>query len=98
MCTTSKGKETRTRTGMKRLYQNGSIPRNACVAHKFISKCDYQERVTPDRHATVQTDTGQIDPYVLLCFAGDIKSKDDMVELHVLMHTSTPLVLYMPPT
>ena len=34
-----------------------------------IAMRDYQESVT-----TGQTDAGQSDPYVLLCFAGDTKS------------------------
>ena len=41
-----------------------------------IAMRDYQESVTTvqtDRHT--QTDAGQSDPYVSLCFAGEIKSK-----------------------
>ena len=34
---------------------------------------DYQESVTTDRQTDRQTDAGQSDPYVPLCFAGDTK-------------------------
>ena len=59
---------------VEQIYKNGSIPRNACMACKtkqqcdLPEKCDYQENVT-----TGQTDAGQSDPYVPLCFAGNIK-------------------------
>ena len=46
--------------------------------------CDFQESVTTGqthRHTDGQTDAGQSDPYVPLCFAGDTKS----VSLKVLM-------------
>ena len=46
-----------------------------------IAMRDYQESVTTgqthihtDRRTDRQTDAGQSDPYVLLCFAGDITS------------------------
>ena len=41
-----------------------------------IAMRDYQESVTPgqtDRRTDRQTDDGQSDPYVPLCFAGDTK-------------------------
>ena len=41
-----------------------------------IAMCDYQESVTTgqtDRQTHGQTDAGQSDPYVRLCFAGDTK-------------------------
>ena len=38
-----------------------------------ISMCDYQESVTTGQTHR-QTDAGQSDPYVLLCFAGDTKN------------------------
>ena len=69
---------------------SGSIPRNACVAcETYIAKrdseecmCrlrniamrDYQESVTT-RQMDGQTDAGQSDPYVPLCFAGDTTSQ-----------------------
>ena len=37
-------------------------------------KCDYQESVT-----TGQTDAGQSDPYVPLCFAGDTKTNEIII-------------------
>ena len=42
-----------------------------------IAMRDYQESVTtavPDRQMDRQTDAGQSDPYVPLCFAGDTKN------------------------
>ena len=53
------------------INHNGSIPRNACVAW-LPRKCDYHQtdRQT-DKLTDGQTDTGQSDPYVRLCFAGD---------------------------
>ena len=51
--------------------QNGSIPRNACVAcETYIAMYDYQESVT-----TGQIDVGQNDPYVSLCFTVDTKKQ-----------------------
>ena len=41
-----------------------------------IAMHDYQESLTTgqtDRHTDRQTDAGQSDPYVLLCFADDTK-------------------------
>ena len=41
-----------------------------------IAMRDYQESVPigqTDRHTHAQTDAGQSDPYVPLCFAGDTK-------------------------
>ena len=40
-----------------------------------IAMRDYQESVTiwTDRRTHTQTDAGQSDPYVPLCFAGDTK-------------------------
>ena len=40
---------------------------------QILAMCDYQERVT-DRQTNGQTDDGQSDPYVPLCFAGDTKT------------------------
>ena len=39
-----------------------------------IATCHYQERVN-----TGQTDAGQSDPYVTLCFAGDTKTAFKML-------------------
>ena len=49
---------------------SGSIPRNEkCMCRlRNIAMRDYQESVT-----TGQTDAGQNDPYVPICFAGDSK-------------------------
>ena len=60
--------------------QNGSIPRNACVAYKIKcvtarEKRDYQESVT-----TGQTDTGLSVSYVPLCFA-DNTTKSETIYL-----------------
>ena len=51
---------------------SGSILSNACVACKIhcIAMCDYQESETTGQ-MDGQTDAGQSDPYVSLCFAGD---------------------------
>ena len=39
---------------------------------------DYQESVTTGHtHTHGQTDVGQSDPYVPLCFAGDTKTNND---------------------
>ena len=43
-----------------------------------IAMRDYQESVT-----TGQTDTGQSDPYVPLCFAGDTKSRSNATKVEV---------------
>ena len=43
-----------------------------------VHKRDYQESVTiaqTDARTHTQTDAGQSDPYVPLCFAGDTKTK-----------------------
>ena len=43
-----------------------------------IAICDYQESVTTGQthgQADGQTDAGQSDPYVPLCFAGDTKPR-----------------------
>ena len=51
-----------------------------CMCHlQNIAMRDYQESVTtkkvwlPNRQTDGQTDAGQSDPYVPLCFAGDTK-------------------------
>ena len=42
-----------------------------------IAMRDYQESVTIGQtHTHTQTDAGQSDPYVPLCFAGDTKMKN----------------------
>ena len=53
-----------------------------------IAMRDYQESVTTGqtgRHTDIwtdgQTDTGQSDPYVPLCFAGDTKMQSDKLLL-----------------
>ena len=56
---------------------SGSIPRNACVACE-TKLCVTTKKVwLPDRHThrqtDGQTDAGQSDPYVPLCFTGDTK-------------------------
>ena len=46
-----------------------------------VHKRDYQESVTieqTDARTHTQTDAGQSDPYVPLCFAGDTKTKSYM--------------------
>ena len=46
-----------------------------------VHKRDYQESVTigqTDARTHTQTDAGQSDPYVPLCFAGDTKMKLDL--------------------
>ena len=56
----------------EQLEHSGSIPRHACRLRN-IAICDYQESVTTGQtHG--QTDAGQSDPYVPLCFAGDTKT------------------------
>ena len=47
-------------------------------------KCDYQESVTTGR-TDRQTDAGQSDPYVPLCFAGDTKRSDQIILLALLL-------------
>ena len=45
--------------------------------------CDYQESVTTGqthRRMDGQTDTGQSDPYVPLCFAGDTKTYTSSIQ------------------
>ena len=42
-----------------------------------IAMCDYQESVIT-RQTHGQTDTGQSDPYVPLCFTGDTKCSHDV--------------------
>ena len=44
-----------------------------------IAMCDYQEGVT-----TGQTDAGQSDPYVPLCFAGDTKTDHTISDHHIV--------------
>ena len=55
---------------VKGTKNSGSIPRNACVCLGNIAMCDYQESVTSE-----QTDAGQSDPYVPLCFEGGTKNR-----------------------
>ena len=50
--------------------------------HSYASlprKSDYQTDTQIDGRMDRQTDAGQSDPYVPLCFAGDTKSKDIFV-------------------
>ena len=50
-----------------------------------VHKRDYQESVTigqTDARTHTQTDAGQSDPYVPLCFAGDTKAGDKFFELN----------------
>ena len=55
---------------------SGSIPRNAVVCHlRKIAMRDFQESVTTGQ-TEGQTDAGQSDPYVPLCFADDKKFLD----------------------
>ena len=51
---------------------SGSIPRNACVAWETYLCVATKKVWLPERHR--QTDAGQSDPYVLLCFVGDTKT------------------------
>ena len=48
-----------------------------------IALRDYQESVIPDGHTDGQTDAGQSDPYVPLCFAGDTMNNQS--------HSLTPM-------
>ena len=63
-------------SSMQKNKHIGSILRNACVACE-TAMSDYQESVTTgltDRQTDArQTDAGQGDPFVRLCFAGDTK-------------------------
>ena len=45
---------------------------NIAMRDYQLRKCDYQESVTTGQ-TDGQTDAGQSDPYVPLCFAGDTK-------------------------
>ena len=47
--------------------------------HLCEGKCDYRT----DRHTHTQTDAGQSDPYVPLCFAGDTKTNADSIIHHI---------------
>ena len=71
---------------IENLYQNGSIPWNACVACDNHEKWDYQKSVTTgqtpdkviptrqtDRWKEEQIDSGQRYPSMLLCFSGNKK-------------------------
>ena len=56
--------------------KNNSIPWNACVACERAMR-DYKERVTTGQTNTGtdgQTDAGQSDPYMPLCFVGETKT------------------------
>ena len=56
---------------------SGSLPRNACVTCKIYLCVTTKKVLLPVRqtHRRIerQTDTGQSDSYVPLCFAGDTK-------------------------
>ena len=59
-----------------------------------IAMCDYQESVTTgqtDRLTDGQTDAGQSNPYMPLCFAGDTNIVSEFQEMHVspAKHTSS---------
>ena len=57
--------------------------------HNYVwlpRKCDYRT----DRHTHTQTDAGQSDPYVPLCFAGDTKKETS----HLADHIRHPLKLH----
>ena len=51
-----------------------------------IAMRDYKESVTGqiDTRMHAKTDTGQSDPYVPLCFAGDTKSTSYYIYVHVI--------------
>ena len=54
-----------------------------------IALRDYQESVTTgqtDTHTDGQTDAGQSDPYVPLCFAGDTKMSKGLGLPMIQMH------------
>ena len=59
-----------------------------------IAMRDYQESVTT-RQTHRQTDVGQSDPYVPLCFAGDTKTQQLQINnlLHIELHTSSRTTL-----
>ena len=68
-----------------------------------IAMRDYQESVTTgqtgtrtDRWTDRQTDTGQSDPYVPLCFAGDTKYGQDQVSggVRVLCWLAAPIAMF----
>ena len=64
---------------------SGSIQRNACVACK-TALCDYQESVTTgqtDTQRDGQTDAGQSDPYVPLCFTGNFWQHSEECMCHL---------------
>ena len=71
---------------------------NACVACENIALCDYQESVTTghtDGRTDGQTDIGQSDPYVSLCFTGDIiKDLMSTYEIHVHVKLNTHIITY----
>ena len=68
-----------------------------------IALRDFQESVTTgqtDTHRDGQTDAGQSDPYVPLCFASDTKmeflySIEVCMETHMLSHYSMKYLLYI---
>ena len=79
------------------INHNGSIPRNACVAW-LPRKCDYHQtdRQT-DKLTDGQTDTGQSDPYVRLCFAGDT-TNEMQLHSHTPKHLPITLTFDLCPT
>ena len=68
-----------------------------------IAMRDYQESMTTghtDTRTDGQTDAGQSDPYVLLCFAGDTKIKDFInAQIHMMEFamevTTQPINLHL---
>ena len=61
------------------------LPAKHCYAW-LPRKCDYRI----DRHTDGQTDTGQSDPYVSLCFAGTIKDLKFDFQFHDWNHWLLP--------
>ena len=62
------------------------------MRHSYVylpRKCDYQESVTTGQ-TDGQTDAGQSDPYVPLCFAGDTK-RDAIESMYMYMYPITQM-------
>ena len=57
--------------------------------HLCEGKCDYRT----DRHTHTQTDAGQSDPYVPLCFAGDTKGTFILLPLYELAQAKRGLMV-----
>ena len=68
--------------------------------HSYVwlpRKCDYQESVTTgQRHwqADGQTDAGQSDPYVTLCFSGDTKTMQSVASPHIQHYSMMPIMTF----